>query len=562
MEKKETDVLVLGGGAAGCAAAWQAAVLGVRVLVVEPSPWLGGMITAAGVSAFDGNKAAMASGFYRRLRTTLEDYYGGKKKVFTGWISETCFEPKVGARFIHQFLDETSAEILHGAELKDMIVEGKRVLGALITHQGKTFEVRARITIDATEYGDGLHLAGIPFSIGREAKSETGEADAPEQADMEVQDMTVCAILQKHKGNAPGLPKPPNYDPAEFDCSTAILCTTPDPKIVNHALHDWESFIGYATLPNNKYLLNWPFHSNDSPDTNGVFGTPGERATALKVARERTLRYVYYIQNDLGHPEWGLATDEFDTADNLAYIPYVREGRRMYGVVKMMEADVLPVGNGERARFNPDSIAVGDYYLDHHHSKMHLPPGKRLEENYPDNAPFQVPYWSLVPREHDGFLAAEKNISVSHIVNGCTRLQPCVMLTGQAVGAAAAFCVGQGIEPRDLNVRQLQDFLIRAGVALWPTIDVDNTHEAFGAIQRLAMKGIFLGAPGPDGQAPSTDEMTDGFAFKPDAVIDADEARRRCEVWARVTGRGVDEVSGIYHEGMTRGQFHIALDQA
>jgi hypothetical protein len=546
MQTRTVDVLVIGGGAAGTAAAWQAARRGAKVLVAEPSPWLGGMITAAGVSAFDGNKAAMGSGLFRRLRDALEAHYGGADWVFTGWISETCFEPHVAMRLLHGFMAETNATVLHGAELDSMIVEGRRVLGARLRHGGATIEVRARVTIDATEYGDAIAAAGIPFSLGREARSETGETHAPEVADMEVQDLTMVATLKKYDGKAPALPRPANYDPAEFDCSTSIKCSTPDTKFLNHALHDWNSFISYAALPNDKYLLNWPFHANDSPDTIGVFGTPADRARALQSARDRTLRFVYYIQNDLGHPEWGLATDEYDTPDHLAYIPYMRESRRIYGLRKMLMDDVVAVPGQRRARFQPDAIGVGDYFLDHHHSKSHLPPGQRLVENYPASAPFQVPYGATVPRDWDGIMAAEKNISVSHIVNGCTRLQPCVMVVGQAVGMAAAMCVEKGIEPRELSVPELQRELIAAGLALYPTRDVHHNHPAFGAIQRLAMRGLVL-----------TD---DTFDLRPNEKISEADARRRATKWAEVTGQGVDAIMAAWQPGMTRGDFYRALD--
>ena len=96
--KKFFDVLIIGGGTSGVAAGIQAARLGVKTIIVEETPWLGGMITSAGVSAFDGNKYALGGGIFGELRKKIEDYYGGPEKTFTGWISLTCFEPKMGKR--------------------------------------------------------------------------------------------------------------------------------------------------------------------------------------------------------------------------------------------------------------------------------------------------------------------------------------------------------------------------------------------------------------------------------------------------------------------------------
>ncbi|MEQ8819035.1 MAG: FAD-dependent oxidoreductase [Sumerlaeia bacterium] len=539
-----TDLLIIGGGTGGSAAAWQGATLGVRVIVIEPTPWLGGMITAAGVSAFDGNKGAMASGFFRRLRDAIEANYGGPQNTFTGWISETCFEPKLAAGFLNRWVAESGADIWFGAEFEDVLTEGKKVTGAVVRHQGESRTIRAAITVDATEYGDVIAKAGVPFRLGRDAKSDTGEEHAPEQHDLEVQDLTLCATLKKYPGKAPALPKPSDYDPGEFDCSTSILCTTPDEKRLNHGLHDWGSFIGYATLPNDKYLLNWPFHSNDSPDTIGVFGTAEERAQALKLAKERTLRYVYYMQNDLGHPEWGLATDEYPTDDHLPMMPYMRESRRIDPVRLMVESDVVPKAGCERAPLQRDSIAIGDYFLDHHHSKAHLPPDIRLVEDYPDNAPFQIPFASTVPKEWDGLMAAEKNIGVSHIVNGCSRLQPVVMLTGQAIGAAAALAIKGGIEPRALDVAELQKTLIAADVALFPSKDLLATHPAFRAVQALGVRGFF----------PDDEPMT----LAPDRPLADGEAARYLARWKEVSGEDKTALAGPL-AGKTRGELFRAV---
>lgn len=544
----KVDVLVVGGGTAGAAAAWQAARMGASVLVLEESPWLGGMITAAGVSALDGNKGAMASGYLRKFREAIEDYYGGRDKVFTGWISETCFEPRVAANFFAKWSAEAGVKVWHGAKVVEILVDHNRVNGAIVNHEGQTFQVNAHTTIEATEYGDVLEMAGIPYRLGRESRDETGEPDAPETPDMEVQDLTFCATLKKYEGNAPAVPAPSDYNPRDFDCSTAEIASVTDESILNHKLHSWDSFLGYALLPNDKYLLNWPFHSNDSPDTIGVFGTAEERTAALEKAKQRTLAYVHYIQNELGHPEWGLATDEYGTPDHLPFIPYIRECRRVKGVYFMVEGDVVPEPGHARARFQPDSIAVGDYYLDHHHSKAHLPPEIRLVENYPDNAPFMVPYQCLLPETIDGLIVTEKSISASHIVNGCSRLQPVVMLMGQAAGAAAALSAGRLLEPREVDVRELQSILIEERVALYPTNDVNWDHPAFGAVQRLSLRGLRF--------------ESDPMLFTPDVVLDQAVAEKWISKWAEVAGISRDTAAALWQPGMTKGDLFRAFDES
>ncbi|MEM7516770.1 MAG: FAD-dependent oxidoreductase [Planctomycetota bacterium] len=488
-ESISVDVLVLGGGSSGVAAAIQAARSGARTLVCEESPWLGGMLTSAGVSAVDGNEGALGGGIYRELRDHLEGHYGGAEALRTGWVSNVCFEPHVGAQWFAEAAREAGVEVRLGARPLAVHREGECVVGALLVGPEGEVEVRAKITVDATELGDGLALAKIPYRLGRDAHSETGEDHAPQKADDELQDLTWVAILQKFDGKAPAIPRPAGYDPRLFSCSTKEHCHTTDEAVLNHKLHSWDGFLSYGALPKGKFMLNWPFHSNDYPLEVSVVESREERAKAWAAARARTLAFVHYMQNELGHPEIGLAEGQFPASpDGLAYIPYIRESRRMVGAGLVREEEVVPRPGRERPPIQPRSIAVGDYFLDHHHSKAHLPPEERLVENYPSNAPFQVSYDALVPETVDGFLAAEKNLSVSHIANGCTRLQPVSVAIGQAAGAAAALCVEREVEPRALDVALLQQRLISAGCVLTPYRDIDPTHEAFSAMQALALR--------------------------------------------------------------------------
>lgn len=538
-------MLVLGGGASGSAAAWQAARLGARVLVIESSPWLGGMVSAAGVSALDGNEGALGSGFFGSFRAQIEAHYGGPGNVRTGWVSNTCFEPHIAARVIESLVRASGAEVWFESECLAVLREGGRVLGARIRCATGDFEVRARVTIEATETGDILELAQVPYRLGRDSRAELGEPDAPEKPDMELQDLTYVAILQRFEGRAPSVPRPTKYDPREFDCATKDYCTRPDEREWNHVLHDWDSFQGYGRLPNEKFMLNWPFHSNDSP-ADGLFGGVEARARCIRDAKARTLAFVHHIQEELGHPEWGLAAAEFGTADALPFLPYVRESRRVVPVRWMLEGDVVPVGDDPRPHMQSDAIAVGDYYLDHHHSKSHMPAAQRLVEEYPKNAPFQVPLSALVPREVDGLIVAEKSIGVSHIVNGCSRLQPVVMLIGQAAGAAAALSVKHGVEPRDLAARDVQEALLRERTMLVPMRDVSDTHVHFKAIQRLAVRGLIV--------------ASDPLLFAPEAALaqhEVAEFARRCDA-AGICSESA--AIGAWRRGSTRGEYSAALD--
>jgi len=114
-----------------------------------------------------------------------------------------------------------------------------------------------------------------------------------------------------------------------------------------------------------------------------------------------------------------------------------------------------------------DAIAIGNYANDHHYPSgdITLKPKSMRWGGRWTGTPFTIPYRALIPASMDGLLVCEKNLSVSHMANGATRLQPLVLGIGQAAGMAAALCVEQGCQPRDLDVRSLQEALLSDTIA-------------------------------------------------------------------------------------------------
>jgi hypothetical protein len=501
-QSRETDVVVYGGGAGGLCAAVQAARLGAEVTVLEPSPWIGGMLTAAGVSALDGNKHGAGGGLVQRFRQQLADHYGSLDALYTGWVSLYCYEPGIGHRILEEWVAEQETLTVHrGVEAVgyDRLDRRTRRIGVAPTKtklepscREPERTITCRVFIDATEYGDGLPLADIPYRLGREGREMLGEPAAPPEPDAAIQDPTYCTTLVRRPGADP-IPTTSSERAqwTAFQCSTAVDCPTSDEEQLNHDLHDWESFIEYAALPNDKYLLNWPFRANDFPVTRRFFEDRYVRHQRLLDAKRHTLQFVKYMQTELGHPEWQIARDEYPTDDHLPPLPYLRESRRMVTDRMMTQQDVVPTEGNPRAPTIDDAIAVGDYFLDHHHATAHLPPGCRLTEDYPDNGPFQVPPSVFFPDGDDAsFLVGEKSIAVSHIVNGCTRLQPVVMLMGQALGVYAALGAQGQTPPRALDISRVQDHLLDAGCPLYIMYDVPAGHDLFRPVQELARAGV------------------------------------------------------------------------
>jgi hypothetical protein len=138
----------------------------------------------------------------------------------------------------------------------------------------------------------------------------------------------------------------------------------------------------------------------------------------------------------------------------------------------------------------PSSIAIGNYPNDHHYPgrDYKLAPKSQRWGGRWTGTPFTIPYGALVSDRLDGLLVCEKNISVSHMANGATRLQPMVLGIGQAAGMAAALCVEQGCSPRELAVRELQEALLTdpiAPAAVIPLYNLPPGHPDWLAVQRF-----------------------------------------------------------------------------
>jgi hypothetical protein len=150
-------------------------------------------------------------------------------------------------------------------------------------------------------------------------------------------------------------------------------------------------------------------------------------------------------------------------------------------MVTLREQDILPAPRGCAASLPIavsaqgcdevenccDAIAIGNYVTDHHYPSgdIALKPKSMRWGGRWTGTPFTIPYRCLVPMTMDGLLVCEKNISVSHIANGATRLQPLVLGIGQAAGMAAALCLKHHCQPRQLEPRSLQEALLMDAIA-------------------------------------------------------------------------------------------------
>ncbi|MBF2029668.1 MAG: FAD-dependent oxidoreductase [Oscillatoriales cyanobacterium C42_A2020_001] len=492
MQELTTDILVVGGGTGGTAAAIQAARRGANVILVSEFPWLGGMLTSAGVTAPDGNElAALQTGIWGAFLQELAKRQ--PEGLDHGWVSFFTYQAQVGAEIFADWVAElpnlkwisgqVPLEVLRAGDSNN---DRDRVIGVRFAD----YIIRAQITLDGTELGDLLALGNIPHRWGWELQSEFGEPSAPTEPNQltqtyPVQVPTWVVVMQDFgAGNeAPEIPPPP--------------VETPSDRFANAwQNYGGEKFLNYGRLPGDRFMINWPIHGNDYGEgVERLVGSESERQAFLQESLWHTQSFARYIQTRLGR-RYGLAADSFPTNQRsigggaYALHPYFRESRRLKGLTTIREQDLLPVPKGCVAQLPIavsaegclntenvcDAIAIGNYANDHHYPSgdIELAPKSIRWGGRWTGTPFTIPYRSLVSESVDSFLVCEKNFSVSHMANGATRLQPVILGVGQAAGMAAVLCVEQQCQPRALNVRSLQEALLTEPTAPAAVIPLFN----------------------------------------------------------------------------------------
>ena len=479
------DLIIVGGGASGTAAGISAGRLGAKTLIIEPTTWLGGMLTSAGVSAIDGNHR-LPSGIWGEFKSELEAYYGGPEKLATGWVSNTLFEPKVGNEILKKMASKVE-ELSVSFESEWEVANYKDGLWAVtFTKNGKIETVTAPLLIDATELGDVAAAQGLPYRLGMDARAEIGEEFAPEKSNDIIQDLTFVATLQDFGSGADKtISKPANYHPAEFACA----CAHADPTTDHAPTLDCGKMLDYGKLPSGKYMINWPNCGNDHY-VNLVELSREERAIEIEKAKQTTLRFVYYIQHDLGFKQLGFAENEYPTEDNLPMIPYHRESRRYRGLVDFTLPFILTPYQAPTPLYRT-GVAVGDYTIDHHHKKNPKAPAiDFIKIRVPA---YNVPLGALIPENHPALILAEKSISVSNIVNGASRLQPVVLGIGHAAGVLATVALEEKKPLSEVSIRRVQQLLLEQNAYIMPFLDMNPAQSHFQSMQKAGAAGIFKG---------------------------------------------------------------------
>lgn len=233
MNESQTEILVVGGGLGGVAAALAALKMGRKVILTEETDWIGGQITSQAVPP-DENPWIEKGGStlsYRQFREGVRDYYRRNYPLLPeprmnpllnpgqGNVSRLCHEPRVAVAVMTEMLAPyiANGQLQLWMETIPTAVEtdGDRIRAVTLLHKedGRETTVTAPYVLDATELGDLLEMGNVEHVIGAEGKGDTGELHAPDEADpMDQQAVTWCFPVSYHEGEDHTIDKPAQYD--------------------------------------------------------------------------------------------------------------------------------------------------------------------------------------------------------------------------------------------------------------------------------------------------------------------------------------------------------------
>jgi hypothetical protein len=508
------DVIVLGAGLGGCAAALGALRNGLRVILTEEIDWIGGQLTSQAVPPDEHQwiESRGCTASYRALRNGIRDFYRRHYPLTEAAkanatlnpgdadVSRICHEPRVALAVLESMLAPYVSQgkltllLEHKPVAADVAGDSVRAVKVRDLASGGTRVLTGKYFVDATELGDLLPLANAEFVTGAESKSQTGELHGAEKEDAKNQQaFTMCFAVDYDPKGEHVIEKPREYSfwrgfvpklrppwpgrlleltythPPTLQART--LGFSPEGETPG-ALNLWRyrrlisqrNFLP-GTYVGDISLVNWP--QNDYFLGNLVGVSEREKERHIERARQLSLSLLYWLQTEVPRPDgkqgWPglrLRGDLLGSGSGVAKYPYVREARRIRAEFSVLEqhvgiknrAQLLGIPEPEvRAEQFADTVGIGSYPIDLHPSTT--------GDNYIDfqTRPFQIPLGALLPIRLNNLLPANKNIGTTHVTNGCYRLHPVEWNIGEAAGLLATFALRKSVPPRAVRARP--DFL-------------------------------------------------------------------------------------------------------
>lgn len=512
----QADIFILGGSEAGFTSAIQAARLGKRVVLLEPTGHPGGMLVEGLGKDIRFGNAHVIGGIAREFYIALEKQYG-LTPDFTDpkWYSK--YEPSIAEKTVESLLaQEEHIQLIRKQRIKENA--GVEKVGNSISSITLTdgTQIKAKIYIDASIEGHLLHLAGVstetiregnalygehlngvqgentfrqfsvqvdPYQIEGDSTSgliptiQTGNLGKHGEPSRYIQGFCFRMCLTNVEENRIPISQPPNYDPAQYEIYRRYLKAggklfKPYPN-----RHNGKTDIGsWHDLSANLYGENWQYPT----------GNYAQQDSIVQYHRDFTLGLLWFLQHDpsvdsltrANWTGWGLPKDEFTDNGHWPRRLYIRSGRRMV-------SDYI-ITEHHTAKNQPDTvtdpIAIAWWPPDVHHARRIVKDGFAYNEGFThvggneDWKPFRISYRATVPRPSECTnLLTPTCLSSSYIGYGSLRIVPTFMIMGQSVAAAAALAIDRAVPVQDIPYPELQEVLLANQQILeipsnWPSI--------------------------------------------------------------------------------------------
>lgn len=414
MQKKYFDLVVVGGGQAGCAAALAGARGGLSVLLIEAAGALGGSAVNCLVTPFmpfstkvtengEEKTLALSQGIFSELHAAY------KEDGFYGEASDTCNINEESMKLIlDRKMREAGVTVLFHATLCGVAKDGRRVKSVSVATVGGVLEFEADTFIDATGDATLAAYSGVAFRLGR-------------PADSLCQPMTLCFRLCNLDTEA--------VWKAHGEIQKLYKKFQDEGKIKNPR----ENVLIFNTrIPGILHFNTTRIVKHNPTDAFSV-------SEAEAMAREQVLEMYRFLK------------DNFDGCRNAKLMMSaasigVRESR-MIEARHVLTQEELVAGT-----HFPDGIAAGNYDID-----IHSPDGGGTSHYYfPPGVYYTIPYRCLLPREFDNLLVAGRSVGATHEAQASIRIMPICVCMGEAAGTAAAMAKEAGVAAADVDTDALR----------------------------------------------------------------------------------------------------------
>lgn len=438
------DVIVAGGGMAGCMAAIASARTGAKTLLIERDGSLGGTMTNLMVGpmmTFHSKTEQVVVGLAQEMVDCLIALKAspGHIEDASGYVPTiTPYDHEALKLVLQRMLLGSGASVLLHTLIEDVRMEGDTLRSLVIRHKGGVEILSAQVFVDATGDGDVAVLAGAPYEAGR---PEDGQVQ-PVSLMFKMTDVNLDEVKQYLIAHPEIARLGPKGATVYQDQPLIAVCA------FNNLLQDW--ITAHQVPLRREHVL---FFSTNHPDdvtvnmsrVQQICPTNGWELTQAELqAREQ----IHAIAEFLKAKVPGFARSRLIGSGSRIGI---RESRRIMGEYVLTAEDVV-----EGRRFT-DAIARSAYPIDIHA----VDPSEVHHDQFLKNGGFyEIPYRCLVPQKVNHLLVAGRCISTTHEAHSSTRVSPNCMAFGHAAGTAAALAVSAQVNPRDLDVRQLRQKLV------------------------------------------------------------------------------------------------------